>query len=151
MSLRHGTFIWNFLTFLQLTGKLDARISGGVVIIGCPDYVGLMTHRARQSGMGTLQGPHFPASLRQIVEKEDPVGCEYWSLDEAKNPFLGKRVLVICGADDDLVPWSAGAEFVDRLQVGDGLKESRVYEGVGHRCNEEMEEDTFMFLSRKWN
>lgn len=122
-----------------------------MAIIGCPDYVGLMTHRARQSGMGALQAPHFPASLRQIVEKEDPVGCEYWSLDEAKNPFLGKRVFVICGADDDLVPSSAGGEFYDKLEVGHGVKRRSIHGGVGYQCTEAMEEETSAFLARYWN
>lgn len=128
------------LAVLSLTRDLDARIRVGVPIIGCPDYLGLMTYRAGQSGMGTLEAPHFPASLRELVRGQDPVSYS------GQNPFLGKRVLVLCGADDTLVPWSVGANFVQGLDVGNGVKKSKIYEGVGHQCTEEMEDDAFEFL-----
>lgn len=63
----------------------DARISTAIVIIGCPDYIRLMTDRARLSkldpwtqsstpGSEFLGSKDFPRSLIEAVEKHDPAG-----------------------------------------------------------------------------
>ena len=60
-------------------------ITTAVVIIGCPDYVGLMSDRARLSKLTTwnssdppgstfLGSTDFPAGLLEAVEKYDPAG-----------------------------------------------------------------------------
>ena len=127
---------------LSLILFIDARIRVGVPIIGCPDYIGLMTHRALQQGI-PLEPPYFPASLRQLVGKYDPVHCDA----EGSNPFIGKKVLVLCGETDDLVPWSASAEFVGNLNVGaTGTKRVEVHEGVGHQCTGAMEDEALQFV-----
>ncbi|KAJ2929378.1 hypothetical protein H1R20_g7729, partial [Candolleomyces eurysporus] len=93
----------------------DARISIGIPIIGCPDYRALLTHRAKQQGI-PLEPPYFPASLQQVVQTNDPVNKDYSSADPQRNPFIGKQVFVLCGEKDKLVPWSAGAKFVEGLE-----------------------------------
>ncbi|KAF5861022.1 hypothetical protein ETB97_000776 [Aspergillus alliaceus] len=61
----------------------EPRVSAGVVIIGCPDYVNLMTDRAKLSklpawtssdpqGSQFLGSEAFPASLLDTVRKYDP-------------------------------------------------------------------------------
>ncbi|PYI30810.1 hypothetical protein BP00DRAFT_426211 [Aspergillus indologenus CBS 114.80] len=61
----------------------EPRISAGVVIIGCPDYVNLMADRARLSklpswtdseapGSNFLGSEEFPVSLLDAVRKYDP-------------------------------------------------------------------------------
>lgn len=61
----------------------EPRISAGVVIIGCPDYVNLMADRARLSklpswtssnppGFQFLGSDAFPSSLLETVRKVDP-------------------------------------------------------------------------------
>ena len=63
----------------------DPRIIAGVVVIGCPDYVRLMTDRARLSKLATytssdppgrdfLGSADFPKALNEAVEKYDPAG-----------------------------------------------------------------------------
>lgn len=63
----------------------EPRITTGVVIIGCPDYVRLMRHRAARSKLETwtsseppgasfLGSKDFPLGLLEAVRKWDPVG-----------------------------------------------------------------------------
>lgn len=63
----------------------DQRISTVIVVIGCPDYVALMSDRARLSrleswtssdppGSQFLGSRDFPRSLVEAVEKYDPAG-----------------------------------------------------------------------------
>lgn len=126
---------------------VDPRIRTGVPIIGCPDYLALMEHRAKQNEL-ELTPPLFPASLRRLVGEQDPANKAYWSMDPEENPFFGKRVLVLCGAEDQLVPWSQSQNMVEKLEVGEqGRKEVHVYEGVGHKCTAEMQDRTSEFLS----
>ena len=76
----------------------DSRITTAVVIIGCPDYVRLMSDRARLSklvtwtdsnppGSSFLGSINFPQGLMEAVEKYDPAGL-----------FLGE----IVSRDDDV-------------------------------------------------
>lgn len=63
----------------------DPRITAAVVGIGCPDYMRLMTDRARLSrretyaessppGSKFLGSPDFPQALIDAIEKADPAG-----------------------------------------------------------------------------
>ena len=63
----------------------DPRITTAIIIIGCPDYVQLMSDRARLSKLTTwtsstppgssfLGSKDFPTALIEAVEKYDPAG-----------------------------------------------------------------------------
>ena len=63
----------------------DPRISTAIIVIGCPDYVRLMSDRARLSKLKTwtessppgsafLGSQDFPTGLVEAVEKWDPAG-----------------------------------------------------------------------------
>jgi pimeloyl-ACP methyl ester carboxylesterase len=63
----------------------DPRITSAIIIIGCPDYVRLMSDRARLSkldswtqsspkGSTFLGSKDFPNGLIEAVEKHDPAG-----------------------------------------------------------------------------
>lgn len=63
----------------------DSRITTAIVIIGCPDYITLMSDRARLSKLSTwtsgsppgssfLESVDFPKGLVEAVEKYDPAG-----------------------------------------------------------------------------
>lgn len=63
----------------------DPRISTAIIVIGCPDYVRLMSDRARLSKLKTwtessppgsefLGSEDFPPGLVEAVEKWDPAG-----------------------------------------------------------------------------
>ena len=134
--------------YAQADVGTDHRIRFGVPIIGCPDYLSLMEHRADQQGI-LLDAPHFPEAFRELVKHYDPIFSRYASRDPQMNPFIGKRVLVLCGQCDELVPWSASRTFVEDLEVGDdGVKEVKVYAKVGHVRTPEMEDDACLFVRR---
>lgn len=123
----------------------ESRISLAVPIIACPDYMKLMTKRAKYSHV-ELAPPHFPDSLRQYIAKNDPAQAPYTASDSS-NPFWGKKVLVLSGADDPLVPWVHSEEFVENLKVGpNGIKEVVVAPGVGHECTPEMVKQMSSFI-----
>lgn len=70
----------------------EPRISAGVVIIGCPDYINLMVDRARRSklpswtksnppGSEILGSEAFPTSFLEIVRKYDPASLILGHMD----------------------------------------------------------------------
>ncbi|KAF8806085.1 alpha/beta-hydrolase [Phlegmacium glaucopus] len=125
----------------------DPRITLGIPIIGCPNYIELLKHRAHTSDIA-FQAPHIPNSLITLINKSDPAFKNYKSLDSS-NPFLGKKVLVLSGKEDPLVPWSASEGFVDALEVGpEGVKKVFVQEGVKHACTKEMVEEAASFVGQ---
>lgn len=120
----------------------EPRLSVGIPIIGCPDYLALMDHRAKASGL-ELGPPILPDSLLEIIENESPVSARR----TGRNPFLGKKILVLAGGDDELVPWVFSESFVKRIQVGEeGVKKVMVYPGVGHAFTTSMEEEVANFV-----
>ncbi|KDR79059.1 hypothetical protein GALMADRAFT_244822 [Galerina marginata CBS 339.88] len=123
----------------------DPRITIGVPIIGCPDYLELMKYRAESNNIPFI-APYVPSSLLDLIGTSDPASRNYSSL-EPSNPFLGKKILVLSGEDDKLVPWTASKKFVDSLEVGpQGLKKVIVEKGVGHKCTAEMVEAAGDFI-----
>ncbi|KAI9056811.1 alpha/beta-hydrolase [Trametes sanguinea] len=130
--------------------KNDPRVKLGIPIIGCPDYLALMSARAAAHRI-PLGPPHFPASLLAYIRAHDPAAAPHTSAAaRAENPFWGKKVLVLCGAADEIVPWAAGERFVRELEVGEeGRKEWEVEEGTGHRCSEGMVRRAAEFLWRE--
>ncbi|KAI0324680.1 hypothetical protein GY45DRAFT_1313470 [Cubamyces sp. BRFM 1775] len=134
-----GVSLGGHSTWIAL--KNDPRITFGIPIIGCPDYLTLMSERAALSKV-PVAPPFFPAALLAYVRAHDPAAVLHTAgAPRAENPFWGKRVLVLCGSEDKLVPWSASRRFVEELEVGEGeggVKEVWVEEGTGHRCSEGM-------------
>ncbi|KAI0636155.1 Alpha/Beta hydrolase protein [Trametes polyzona] len=122
-----------------ITLRNEPRVRLGIPIIGCPDFLRLMSARAVENGLAVAP-PYFPASLLAYVRAHDPAAAPHTGREG--NPFWGKRVLVLCGAEDTLVPWKAGEAFVNELNVGEGeaggVKEVWVEDGTGHRCSEGM-------------
>ena len=100
-----------------------------------------MEQRAERLGVPRT-APHFPASLRALVRAHDPVAAQ-----PAAAAFAGKRLLVLSGADDMLVPWAASRAFVEALDVGrGGRKEVVVVPGVKHEFTDGMREEMFRFF-----
>jgi predicted esterase len=70
----------------------------------------------------------------------------YRSLDSS-NPFIGKKILVLSGGEDTLVPWSMSHAFVEGLEVGEmGVKKVVIQENTGHECTNEMVEEMAVFI-----
>ncbi|KAJ6549189.1 Alpha/Beta hydrolase protein [Mycena sp. CBHHK59/15] len=113
-----------------IAAAADARLTIAIPIIGCPDYLALMGPRAEAEGIA-VGPPHFPEGLVKLIRAESVTGLPYMSKEDV-NPFLGKKVLVLSGGADPLVPWTASQKFVDGLEVGSGSKKCIVFDGVGH-------------------
>ncbi|ESZ96499.1 hypothetical protein SBOR_3121 [Sclerotinia borealis F-4128] len=118
----------------------DSRVTAGVVIIGCPDYMRVMTDRARLSKLQTYtstQGADFhgskdfPLALMSSLKKWDPKGIIFGTseiedtptlaMQELYTPILdqkikGKRILVCSGANDRLVPYHCSKPFMQFLK-----------------------------------
>ncbi|KAJ7086014.1 Alpha/Beta hydrolase protein [Mycena belliarum] len=124
----------------------DPRVKIAIPIIGCPDYLGLMGLRAEAQGIA-IAPPHFPESLLRVIRASTPTGLPYTSKEDG-NPFLGKKVLILSGANDPLVPWSASEKFVKGLEVGSGSKEVIVQPGAGHEVTPEMVMAAVAFILR---
>jgi len=130
-----------------IVGAADPRVKLVIPIIGCPDYLALMGPRAEAQGVA-VGPPNFPESLVKLIKDVSLKSLPYTSKTD-ENPFLGKRVLVLSGGSDLLVPWVASQEFVERLEVGPGHKEYVVFEGVGHEVTAEMIQAVARFVLRE--
>jgi hypothetical protein len=65
------------------------------------------------------------------------------------NPFFGKKVLVLSEKEDKLVLWVVLAEFMEGLEVGEGVKRVVVEEGAGHKCMKGMQKEAGVFV-KEW-
>ncbi len=98
-----------------------------------------MEQRAARLGVPRAP-PYIPASLRALVRANDAVPAP-------GTAFVGKRVLVLAGADDKLVPWETSRAFVEALDVGrGGRKVVTVVPGVKHEFTDGMREEMFQFF-----
>lgn len=84
--------------------------------------------------------------MKAYVDAYDPASFAFREND-ATNPFLGKRILVLSGAADKLVPWTASQEFVEGLEVGNGVKKVVLEENVGHECTPTMIREAALFVT----
>ncbi|KAF9024916.1 alpha/beta-hydrolase [Hymenopellis radicata] len=131
-----GVSLGGHATWLALTH--EPRLTIGVPIIGCPDYLSLISERALKFDIPLDGSAYLPDSLLSLIQSSDPVAVPYRSID-ASNPFLGKKILVLSGGKDTLVPWSASESFVEHLNVGNkGIKQAVVQEDAGHETTPEM-------------
>lgn len=120
----------------------DERVTAGAIIIGCPDYMYLLSDRARLSKLSTfstedngasfLGSKDFPPDLVKACEKYDPRGLVFgprktpsWPLPaeqevEAKrlltSRLRGKRLLNCSGREDKLVSYHCSEPFVKFLK-----------------------------------
>lgn len=135
-----GISLGGHTTWLALVH--EPRITTGVVVVGTPDYITIMTDRARLSKLSTYLQPsdapgsqflgsrHFPSSLLEVVRKRDPAAFlmggvldtmprhEYdLKSVEIINRYLGgKRILCMSGASDKLVPYRFTEPFMTWLK-----------------------------------
>ncbi|KAG9056346.1 hypothetical protein FS842_010923 [Serendipita sp. 407] len=126
----------------------EPRIEVAMPVVGCPDFLSLMTDRATRKGCDPSNAAHFPRSLVEFVRKYDPATAPFTSPDN-RNPFVGKKILAISGAKDRLVPWEFSESFFDSLYVGEGgLKEHFQDEDAGHVWTTKMGDKMAEFVLR---
>ncbi|KAG0700566.1 Alpha/Beta hydrolase protein [Suillus ampliporus] len=141
-----GISIGGHSTWIALSR--EPRLKIGIPIIACPDYTKLMSQRAASSGV-PFKPPYYPDSLKAYVDANDPIKLPYRAKDRS-NPFLGRKILVLSGAEDQLVPWVTSAEFVENLEVGEeGIKQVFLEEGVGHVPTPRMLHEAGLFV-KQW-
>ncbi|KAK4138013.1 hypothetical protein BT67DRAFT_128232 [Trichocladium antarcticum] len=131
----------------------EPRVTAGVVIVGCPDYMYLLSDRARLSGLPTysaqddgasfLGSRDFPPSLVKACEKSDPKAIFFGAgpiqdataatpsdgaRDVVHERLRGKKFLLCSGADDKLVPYRCAEPFLKWFQhaTESWLKEENV-------------------------
>ncbi|THH16654.1 hypothetical protein EW146_g4015 [Bondarzewia mesenterica] len=139
-----GISLGGHSTWLAL--RNDPRIAIGVPVIGCPDYLRLLTFRAQGANIPLLP-PYLPSALFSLLRKDDPAAVAFRSSRPAENPFIGKKVLVLSGGADQLVPWDASREFVEGLEVGEaGRKKVVVEKDTGHAYTETMKAELVQFF-----
>lgn len=92
-----------------------------------------------------FEAPYYPLQLKAYVDAYDPASFAFREKD-ATNPFLDKRILVLSGAKDKLVPWTASQEFVEGLEVGNGVKKVVLEENAGHECTPTMIQEAAVFV-----
>ncbi|KAJ6261456.1 hypothetical protein Dda_4126 [Drechslerella dactyloides] len=155
-----GISLGGHATWLTLVN--EPRITAGVVVIGCPDFQAIMTHRAEKSKLKSFQEGRFigsvdyPRSLDATANKTDPTGI----ITRGKSPtervkliqerLGGKKVLSLSGGADKLVPYECSKPFLDLLKdEGQGIVDIRdvVYDGVGHECTETMVQELVAFVA----
>ncbi|KAI0171127.1 hypothetical protein BJ166DRAFT_213495 [Pestalotiopsis sp. NC0098] len=115
----------------------EPRVTAGVAVIGCPDFAGLMSDRARKSKLPTfsaadagasfLGSRDFPPALVRAVAKYDPKGILFGAgevdsptpePEQARlRPLLdarvrGKKFQVLSGGQDKLVPYAKSEPFL---------------------------------------
>lgn len=122
-----------FILTVSLTA--DPRFEIGVPILGCPSYRVLMKHRAAKSELD-FKPPYMPQSLLALLDRLDPDSASYTSAEGSTNPYLGKKILVLHGEKDELVPWDCCKTFVDGLRVGEkGEKKIFIEQDRGHETS----------------
>lgn len=162
----------------------EARMTTGIVGIGCPDYKSLMMDRARLSKLADwdssdpssfLGSKSFPRPLVAAVDKHDPAGLIMGQLERAitgsylhelseseeekvskvlDRTLRNKRILLLSGAADKLVPSRCGQPFLDFLkraistyyEHGGIVLEDLVFDGVGHEISPNMVKELMRFV-----
>ncbi|KAK0635157.1 hypothetical protein B0T17DRAFT_612069 [Bombardia bombarda] len=117
----------------------DPRVRAGVVVIGCPDYMNLISDRAKKSRLSTysaedggasfIGSKDFPPALVAASQKFDPKGILFGTSDVPKpnnaadndrgstrqilhDRLRDKRFLLCSGGDDKLVPYQCSEPFL---------------------------------------
>ncbi|KXJ87717.1 hypothetical protein Micbo1qcDRAFT_197703 [Microdochium bolleyi] len=171
----------------------DPRFDAGVVVIGCPDYMRLMTNRATSSKLPSttlsssssfIGSSHFPPALVNAAKRWDPkarifgtepvpaaAGSQHSSSSSSshhtraaldRTAIRGKKIQVLSGGKDNLVPYAAGEAFLNWFkgvsaawygggsgEEGDGNVvsiEDNLYPEAGHEFSEEMKRDAVRFV-----
>jgi dienelactone hydrolase len=119
----------------------DAKVSAAAVVIGCADYCALMQDRGVKSRIPDFavgDCASFPGSLLEVVKQWDPAAI---GKEEVVRRLKGKKVLVLSGGGDKLVPYRCSEEVLEWLKAGGVGVRDVVYEGVGHECTTAMVEE----------
>jgi hypothetical protein len=80
----------------------------GISVIGCGDYEALMTDRISKTSLSMLPSCVIDGNFKKILDLKDPVNN--WKA------FKGKKLLLINGGKDKLVPFSCNKSFLEKIE-----------------------------------
>jgi predicted esterase len=100
-----------------------------------------MEYRLKSSGF-PMEPPYLPQSFLRILERNDP-GTILRLTQEIPDPLKRKKILVLAGKEDTLVPWIASTHFISVLQQQSKNIQVKQYDGVGHAYPPEMMQDFY--------
>ncbi|KAG5944629.1 hypothetical protein E4U59_007052 [Claviceps monticola] len=129
----------------------EPRLDGAVVVVGCADYISLMTERHKESPLPTpspfLGSVYFPSDLVTEIQRVEPKARLFGATaapppspplsasEQARLRDLldakvrGKKILVCSGGDDKLVPYARSAPLLAVLK--DAVRPGGWYENGG--------------------
>ncbi|PHH73941.1 hypothetical protein CDD82_5184 [Ophiocordyceps australis] len=110
----------------------ERRLDAAVVVVGCPDYTALLTHRAQENKLPSplIGTSYFPNSLLSALSSCDPASILFAAPNAGPrvpttdippheqtrlrsildSTLRGKRVLCCSGKKDTLVPYTVGTQ-----------------------------------------
>lgn len=128
----------------------------------------LSTYKAADNGASFLGSNNFPPSLVTAAKRWDPkarlfgtepIPSDASTASEQQKSILdstirGKRVQLLSGGQDKLVPYAAGKAFIDWYKdftekwwgSKEVVFEDNVYPMAGHEFTEEMKKDALRFV-----
>jgi len=137
-----GVSLGGHVTWLVL--RHEPRVKVGIPIIGCADYLKLISGRAAQFNL-EVKPPIFPDHLIGLVAKFDPTAAAYQGTND--NPFIDKKILALSGGKDPLVPFEPSREFFENLNVGvKGVKRLIIEPEAVHEYTETMAIELCRFI-----
>ncbi|KAF8638187.1 hypothetical protein AX17_002384 [Amanita inopinata Kibby_2008] len=127
-----------FYLFPSGERTIDRWVVAGISLGGHSAWLALSQDPRVKYANIPVTPPYFPCNLQDHIHQCGPTSVPYRATNSS-NPFIGKKILIITGEDDCLVPWNVYEQFVNELEVGDeGTKRVHIIKGVGHKCTEEM-------------
>ncbi|KAF8458160.1 hypothetical protein BGX38DRAFT_650332 [Terfezia claveryi] len=144
------------------------KITSAIIVIGCPDYPALMLHRLKQckllpptdnTNINTISTRYLPNSFLDLITSTSSSLPAHPQLagsplltrfgEELLDALEGKKLLVLSGKQDRLVPAELASGFVQSVRkevqqvggalfgTGAGIREV-LFEGAGHEFTEGM-------------
>lgn len=122
----------------------DDRITVGVPMIACADYLSLMAERAERKNISI----NAPKSFTEQLNRYDPMS----SFVHSKGVWKGKKIMALSGDSDKLVAPKHQVEFIRQLgdsyaQDSTSLVMFKSLPGVKHEVPEEMQNTCANFIA----
>ncbi|KAI1163043.1 Alpha/Beta hydrolase protein [Nemania serpens] len=131
----------------------EPRVTAGVAVIGCPDFMNMTQDRARLSklqtftvdgGLSFMGSKDFPRALIGACKKYDPKGILFGTGEIPTQPsgpeqdrlraildsrIRGKRFQILSGGADKLVPYHSSQQFLDFFKnaIDGWYKDGHIY------------------------
>lgn len=140
LALANGTYYY-LLMVIKTNSRVEPRYSVGVSIVGCADYLSLMKLRYKLVYGLEWDTPHQVISFDSLVNSNLVKLLEKFDSVNRIDQFNHKKLLMIFGEKDNLVPLEASQPFLDKVNVNVFIEA-----GVGHLLTDTMKLKLQSFL-----